>query len=220
MALVLPRSIFFHLPKTGGTFVRRTIEDLGIPAEEVGDVHEDVLAFSRLHPELLGNRYVFTFVRHPLSWWQSYWAHRFLHGWAIDHPMDRECNDNDFSRYLSRVLACEWRTHYMDMYRAFVVERTDFVGRQEHLVQDLARALVNAGEKFDVASVGRLGFTNRSPSHRASCPGHLRRSVEDVHKELIARFYPRSASLWGRLLHRRDDYRASNRFALEEWDIE
>jgi hypothetical protein len=195
MALVLPHSVFFHLPKTGGSFIRKTIKDLGIENREVGGHHESLASFAGEYTHVLSGRFVFTFVRYPLTWWQSYWAHRFLHGWSPDHPMDRVCNDNDFCRYMEQILRSDWKRHYLDLCSTFVTERTDFVGRQENLVADLTVALGRAGEKFDRKSLGRLGFTNRSLSDEARYTASLRREVKALHRDVIRRFYPEKDSV-------------------------
>ena len=189
MALVLPNSIFFHLPKTGGTFVRKTIKDLGIANKEVGDHHESVADFSRKYPDIINGKFVFTFVRHPLTWWQSYWACRYRSGWYYDNPMDRACNDNDFNQYIDKILNCDWRTNYSDICNGFLIGRVDLIGKQEDLVADLKSALLRAGEKFDQNSLGRLGIINKSPSETAVYSKELKKELMTIHRDVIDRFY-------------------------------
>lgn len=199
VALVLPNSIFFHVPKAGGTFVRRTIRDLGIESEEKGDPHISLVDFADTYPEVLADRYTFTFVRHPLDWWRSYWSHRDLRGWAIDHPMDRECNDTDFGHYMDQVLRSDWRDHYLQIVRSVVTARMDYVGRQENLRVDLTAALTEAGEKFDHRSLGRLGMINRSDSLSARYSPGQSAQVMAIHHELIQRYYVQRPSTLRRI---------------------
>lgn len=190
MALVLPNSVFFHVPKSGGTFVRKTLIDLGIPHEELGRPHENAIDFARRYPDIIKNKYSFTFVRHPLTWWQSYWAHRHKNGWSLEHPMDRVCNDIDFNGYMEQVLSCEWQSHYLDICQRFVTEDVRFIGRQENLVADLETALVQANEECDLNRLGRLGVINQSPSETALYSPGIKKRVLSLHHELIEKFYP------------------------------
>ena len=75
MDLILPKSIFIHIPKTGGTWVRRAIEaSMGIEKDSAeieiyGIDHWGKTAHARLQDlkrelkESLEDRYLFSFVR-------------------------------------------------------------------------------------------------------------------------------------------------------------
>ena len=81
MALVLPRSLFVHVPKTGGTWVRAAIAAAGIDAHESGppETHDHFGVFD-LPADLLAGRFTFGFVRHPVDWLKSRWAWAVLSG--------------------------------------------------------------------------------------------------------------------------------------------
>ncbi|PIR53287.1 hypothetical protein COU76_01935, partial [Candidatus Peregrinibacteria bacterium CG10_big_fil_rev_8_21_14_0_10_49_10] len=82
MALILPRSAFFHIMKTGGTWVRSVCEKQRLSIEEVGDTHK---AYCELpDTELVSSRFTFAFVRHPCSWYQSFWSWKMRTGWQMD----------------------------------------------------------------------------------------------------------------------------------------
>ena len=179
------------MPKTGGTFIRETIGNLGIENEEIGQTHEHVISFIEKYPDYLKGRIVFTFIRHPLDWWKSYWSYRVLTGWSPDSKIDRECNDNDFQIYIDKILKSQWKYHYINICRGFLTSHTDYVGRQENLVDDLKNILIIAGELHDNNSVGLLEKINTSNSQKEKYSYMQKRKMKNIHKEIISQYYPK-----------------------------
>src|SRR3989338_8198252 len=96
MALELPHSIFFHVPKTGGMWVRQAIKNAGIPTNEVGNAIEETDNFSTMKHTFFHatprtvhtlGRFSFAFVRNPLTWYQSQWAFQMQHQWKNWFPV-------------------------------------------------------------------------------------------------------------------------------------
>jgi hypothetical protein len=154
MALILPHSVFLHVPKTGGTWCRSAIRRAGIPHFESGWKHESPY-FRAHHPldrvrAVAGNRFLFGFVRDPLDWWRSFWGYRMRHGWGR-HPVDHSCRADEFDLFMRNV-AERLPGWCSSMYRQFVGPRHQpihFVGLFENLANDLIEALRLAGERFD-----------------------------------------------------------------------
>lgn len=73
MAVLLQKSIFIHVPRTGGQWVRSVLRKAyqGIE-KEVGDSHCSV---RDLDKDLLEKYKTFGFVRHPANWVMSRWSH-------------------------------------------------------------------------------------------------------------------------------------------------
>jgi len=154
MAVLLSRSIFFHVPKTGGMWVRSALKNSGVPTHEIannmfrfrdtwelrhGIYHANV---QDIHPQ---GRFTFAFVRNPLSWYQSQWAYQMRTGWVGKGPLVTDCraeNFQDFIRYCIKRLP----GFLSQLYALYDV---DFVGKYECLEEDLVRALHMAGEEFD-----------------------------------------------------------------------
>jgi len=78
VALVLPHSIFFHVGRTAGHCVRKTIREMGIPAYDVGALHD--FPSNILLNETEKKKLFFCFVRHPLAWLKSFWCHEMQFG--------------------------------------------------------------------------------------------------------------------------------------------
>jgi hypothetical protein len=80
MALITDKFIFVHIPKTGGTWIRRSLEALGIAGKENAEpyaYHEHDGIF-RVPYELRYSRPAFAIVRHPVTRLASLWSWAML----------------------------------------------------------------------------------------------------------------------------------------------
>lgn len=151
MALMLPHSIFFHIPKTGGTWVREAIKNAGISTQEVGASPEFIQNKHNRYVRVdRAGKFTFAFVRHPLTWYSSFWSYRMEQGWKQDDPADPFLGPS-FEGFVRRILRgfpghVSWRyEHYIGPEPGVL----DFVGKMENLAADLVKALRLAGEEFD-----------------------------------------------------------------------
>lgn len=109
--------------------------------------------------QLPGNyEYRFTFVRHPLSWYESWWKYqagswlRFeVPRWHPQRILER-CADDDFSQFIHKCLEQE-PAYVTRMYEWYLgppgQNRFDFVGKTESLRDDLSKVLQQLGYEFD-----------------------------------------------------------------------
>lgn len=147
---MLPHSIFFHIPKTGGIWVRKAIENAGIPTVEVGEGTGAAHQHNHYWQVDRAGKFTFAFVRHPLTWYPSFWSYRMLTGWQT---MDRAdlFMSLSFEKFVWNALRyapghVSWR------YEQYVGPEPgvlDFVGKAENMASDLVKALRLAGEEFD-----------------------------------------------------------------------
>lgn len=195
MALILPHSVFLHVPKTGGMWCRAAISRAGIPHFESGWKHESP-AFRVHHPldrnrTIAGNRFLFAFVRDPADWWRSFWGFRMRHGWG-HHPVDDSCRADRFAEFMANVVQ-RLPGWCGSMYGQFVGPRhrpIHFVGRFENLVNDLIEALRLAGERFDEHAI--RGTPPQNVNDYARWPAEytppLYEAVRCAEREAIDRF--------------------------------
>ncbi|MBU0459048.1 sulfotransferase family protein [Patescibacteria group bacterium] len=163
MALALPNSVFFHIPRTGGTWVRHAIKNAEIKSYEVNCFfckksseynntsyfHNN---FDTVNTSVLEGKFRFAFVRHPLRFYQSIWKYKMVCGWDKDNDFDMACASDSFEEYVDNCFKFSERGMVTSIYQWYLGEDlsyVDFVGKQEYLYLDLVTALTLAGENFD-----------------------------------------------------------------------
>ncbi len=166
MALVTENSVLLHIPKTGGVFIKYALVMGGVKHTELGGQHEHFPRLLKMKPRsFFEDRLVYTFVRHPLSWYQSRWAFRVRHGWQPKHPLDFNCASNDFQRFMHNVLQFKpdgWCGFLFDEYIKNEQQLMNFVGRTENLVDDFLKVMSMANETIDEDRIRSLPRVNDS----------------------------------------------------------
>ncbi len=199
MALATSKSLFLHIPKTAGIFIRHVFKVCKIDHIELGDQHSHFPELLRYRPEeWFRDRFVFAFVRHPLTWYQSRWAFRVKHGWRAQHPLDLNCASNDFHTFVNNMLEYKpdgWFTWECRMFIDQVPNRINFVGKTENLVNDVFAALEQAGEKFShkvIKSIPRVNDSDmdgHTSKYWAPYNESLMKRVMAVESEVINKYY-------------------------------
>ena len=188
MALVLPHSIFFHVGRTAGHCVRKTIHEMGIPAYEVGLFH-DWPSNIQLN-ETEQKRLFFCFVRHPLAWLKSFWCHEMQFGWSTGEYSNKTQSDS-FAEFLTRAVEAFPNGPASEASRPFLAHCQE-VGRQENLTADLRRILERAGEKVVPEVLKQVSMTTveiaREIRDAATAPQELLERVLHAERELCERF--------------------------------
>ena len=189
MAVILKDgSVFLHIPKTGGTWVTGVLRDLGFARCSIGHRHANwphILApgfqgvgrkceylykrgrYLRRHPR----PFTFCFVRHPLSWYESFYRYKSQPG--IDWERDGDADDfnrwhpnavlnglgcevdgtaRDFNSFVAAVHE-KFPGYVTALYDHFSLYPVDFIGKQESLSDGLAAVLERLGFDFDPAMI-------------------------------------------------------------------
>lgn len=154
------KSIFLHVPRTGGTWVNDNLLKNISPCcyfEDSGHVN-----FPRAHEynNAKNSKTFFLFIRDPLTWYQSYFRRRMFYGWT-QSPFDQDCGNVDtFNKFINKIIKSKHYHGYVSkMYRGFIDNYVDKgagpikIGRYENLVEDLVRILKENGEEFDEEEV-------------------------------------------------------------------
>jgi len=187
--LILPHACFLHVPKTGGSWVKKAIKAAGISASEFSLAGYTHVGLSQCPcPE----KFKFAFVRHPVSLYRSYWQFKMTTGWDARNELDMACHSQDFQEFIRKVLEL-YPGVYGRSLNDFVGEpghEIEFVGRYENLVEDLIRALHLAGEQFDEAAIRNLPPYNVSDKKNAPAiySPELEAAVRDAEKSVMERF--------------------------------
>jgi len=188
MALVLPNSIFFHVGRTAGHCVRKTIREMGIPTYDVGRFH-DWPSNIAINEEERKKRF-FCFVRHPLAWLRSFWCHQMQFGWS-ESDYNAKTQSDSFAEFLTKALAAYPAGPASEAFRPFLLLCQN-VGRQEHLTEDLRRILERAGERIDTAVLDRIRPTgveiDSEIREAATAPQALLKTVLEAERDLCEQF--------------------------------
>jgi hypothetical protein len=161
---LLKKSIFIHIPKTGGTFFREHFNEQIGWFEMLGEGHGNMEDFN-----LFSDRFSFTFIRHPEKWLISYWnffqivmQQHNLFEWQAElaeqavrenikwtrwhdkgNPIEVLWHE-DIDVFLERIL--NHAPNVVDLCFRHFTYNVDFIGKTETLVNDILFALELAGE--------------------------------------------------------------------------
>jgi hypothetical protein len=122
----------------------------------------------------IADRFRFAFVRHPLSFYQSYWCYKMRTEWN-KNSFDSAHRSDDFALFVRSVLRANpwgWLTL---MYTRMIGENfnaVEYVGRTEQLADDLVYALTLAGETFNedaLRSTPVENVTSQLPEWKERC---------------------------------------------------
>jgi len=199
MALVTDKSLFLHIPKTGGQFVRQAFKSCGIKYTEIAGEHDHfpyLLKFK--DKQFWQNKFIFAFVRHPLSWYQSRWAFRVKYGWKVQHELDFNCFSNNFETFCrnsAKYRPNGWVSWEYKIYIEQCPKPCDFVGKTENLINDTIMAFRLAGEKFSEKTIRNIGIINdssmdgKSSSYWAKYTPNLESLMASVESDAISKYY-------------------------------
>ena len=139
MAYILEHCIFLHIPKTGGTWVRRNFDNLNVKYSEVKGIDfEPQFGFNNTHnvPIHLKKFHELPkvcIVRSPLDWYRSYFGYRQKTDWEIKNTwLDKYCISNTFDGFIENVINKCPVGYVSQMYYLFS-QWCEFVGFTESL---------------------------------------------------------------------------------------
>ena len=196
MALLLipgelqPLPVFIHVQKTGGSWARKTMAEMGLVKKEVGGTHRQLQPLR----DKLPDAWVFGFTRDPYDFLKSYFLHRNRTGaWHPNRDLDTICRSETLAGFLNAYLVHlpGWVGRWFDLY----LEGADFVGRYDCLREDLCSALGAAGLPFDLDQV-----MSSPPFHVTPPVGEAvlgLRGREDFYREAVLLAEAEACTKWG-----------------------
>lgn len=191
MAIYTDRLIFYHIPKTGGSWVYDALRSAGVVYRDTGGSFYGLPAHAApgsVPPEIKG-RFAFCFVRHPLDWYSSYW--RFLRQSGAKFLINKRIEpsiDGDYDASVNRMID-RYPDGFVTWLYGLYTDQVDFIGRTESLEDDLIRALQLAGEDFDERKLRATGRVNVSTPIPAVLTDATRRRVLSAERRVIEEFY-------------------------------
>lgn len=147
--ILLKKSAFIHIPKCGGTFLQSLFFKLCLVEKQYMEPQYGHLYLHQMND--VNDKYFFSFVRHPYTWWPSYY------NWCKkDRFIDVERACPNFDVWLKEY-GPFWMGQYTRMVQRYIGEdpiyccnkKINFVGKIEKIYDDTFFALKESGEKFD-----------------------------------------------------------------------
>lgn len=204
MALCTEKSVIYHIPKCGGSWVKEAIKRSGIEFHLCHEVAKHEWGLGRNHstpanidPNCRDGKFAFCFVRMPVEWYRSIWSYRMKklrqgRKRAKKFPADWAWDDDPgkFANNLCDLFPNGFVSELYENYTPFC----NYVGHQENLREDLAEALALAGEDFDPIVLQRLGKKNSVaslPQWQRECTlsPKTQRRIERVEHRILETWY-------------------------------
>lgn len=169
MALILKNGVFIHIAKTGGSWVAELLRQQGLVTAATGRSHVNLQQTISEVPSATGLP-AFTFVRHPVTWWKSYWAYRMKTGWDVNHPVDKVSQSDVFEDFIRKML--ELQPGYLSRRYREMTEGITYIGRFEALRESLMEILLKIGVFISPDAVyekAEVNVASQDPSYDRRC---------------------------------------------------
>ena len=195
MALILKKGIFYHIPKTGGVWVRTVLKYMDLVVEEYSeDIPRDELNLTKEHicprranKEKVKGKKSFAFIRNPVTWYMSIWKYKESNkGWDTGDGTYKRFESGEFNVFMKKI---------MDIYPGFLTrmykefDGVDYLGKQENLENDLVSILETIGEKVDYDIVGKVQPLNTS-FLPCKYDRKILRKLKRTEKWIFEKYYP------------------------------
>jgi len=135
----------------------------------------------------------FGFVRHPVTWYESYWRYRMQTGWTENHPTDRDCKSDDLNEFVGGVVEKYpgWMSRYFQQWLGEDYQGLAFIGRFESLLDDLCLALRHFEQPFDEEKLRNTEARNVGDRelYPATLDPSLGERIIESESRIVSRFY-------------------------------
>jgi len=210
MAIVFPKSVFVHTPRTGGTFTRSALKHTAIHKVSFEAHPPTVKRAAGIHfrlrdidPAILEGRFVWSNVRNPLSYLRSRWCSHLRSALQLVRIPNRHLlflEDDDFATFVEKYVQYSpgsvSRFFRNRLTKDGRYPAVDYVVKTENLPHDLITVLELAGE--DISEEEKQAILNEPPRHvkastpenkiRTELPLSLKKDLLDCEREIIDLF--------------------------------
>lgn len=169
MALILKNGVFIHIAKTGGSWVAELLRQQGLVAAATARSHVNFKETISEVPAAAGLP-SFAFVRHPVTWWKSYWAYRMKTGWDPNHPVDKVSQSEVFEDFIRKML--DRAPGYLSRRYREMTEGVTYIGRFEALRESLMEILLKIGADIPADAVygkAEVNVAAQEPAYDRRC---------------------------------------------------
>lgn len=143
MPVLTDRLAYLHIPKTGGTWIMKALESVGIEFRREKPQHGTLQGNFE-------NRFIYTQVRCPITWLASAYcfvcASRSWPGNKRHAAPIKSLDTSTFQAWVNNWIDIGLSVH--DFFHDYTVQ-ADLVGRTESCVIDLRQALMLSGHRFN-----------------------------------------------------------------------
>jgi len=134
VVLTHSNSRFLHLPKTGGSWIVKCLEDNGIDFYEIDPEHKCRGGHTGYYYKWQ-NGFSFSFIRNPFDWYKS------LFKFNKETKTVSQWNKCDINSFVSEVIGDGHSLYEMSKYFFGNNYEISFIGKYENLCEDLIEAL-------------------------------------------------------------------------------
>lgn len=206
--IIFKKSVFFHTPKCGGTWIRNKarsiLPDLPSLTKFQHTTFDEVVngeEFDEIK-EKIDSKEIMTWslVRHPIDWAKSYWAfktHQEL--WHMNcklEPMDNAFDETspNFETFMSNwidMFPDGVLNEYFSQWTGSEESEVQYIGKSEWLRHSFIHALSVSGEEFDVSLFEDSRVENGGNKYMkrlATMKGTTEQKFKQVEQKAIKRF--------------------------------
>jgi hypothetical protein len=209
----LHKTIFIHIPKTGGASVEKILwPDISKRSTKhlwqglINKYHNKYQTggLQHLHAEQIRKEigvcrykeyFKFTIVRNP---WERTIS-QFFYLKKKDDLLEfiglkRTNSLKEYLHKIQRKLHVQWESQYNFLFDSDGISRVDYIGRFENLKKDIIVALLEINKQQDV----ELDLTNfKMPHLNKGYHDHYSAYYDDESKEMVAQIYSQDISVFG-----------------------
>lgn len=192
MAIYLKNSMFIHIPKCGGRWIKSMIENHVNGYRYSGDPTYD----AHDSPDANGKQ-VFCFIREPATFAHSLWHHRakkkenkFGHkfNWQEYIRLEKQCQSEDYDQFMENVAnnknaVADYYKHYVGKYKNVQY------GRMEFLASDFLNILTINNESFNEKAIRKSGnsIIGKGTSH-SPVAADIRKRINQANVDFCKKF--------------------------------